>query len=393
MSRRKPPIVTKNKEIQIPHFEWNPALLVDKTISIIGPSGTRKTTIVKQIMNELKDHVEQCLVVNATELANKSYSDIVDPLLIHTRPWLPDGKMNIKGSGSTKSRGDDEKKGVYRFLDTLWKRQEMMVSIYRRANNLTSLHKLYDRIPDDRDKIKWDKYISLIKEVKSRTIAKIKKDYRTQAGECAQKIKEVEDKFEEMLILVYKKFIIPNIDYLKQYYEKFSEDEKYSFQYIDFNPRILVIFDDCAAELKTFFNKDIFRKMFYQNRHPKITFIICCQDDTDLPPNLKKNAFLSIYTDAVSSTSNFERKTSGLTKNMQKDMVDQVIPAIFKDESTKLVFYRADPKRQRVYYVNTEIPPPFKFGSAAINELCNKLRVSESTLDTENPFYSKFKVN
>ena len=132
--------------------------------------------------------------------------------------------------------------------------------------------------------------------------------------------------------------------------------------------------------------------MFYQNRHAKITFVICCQDDTDLTPNLKKNAFQSIYTDPVSCTSNFERKTSGMTKTMIKDMVEQIIPAVFQTDDTKLVYFRTDPKKQKIYYIDTTIPPPFKFGSHALRDLCDNLRIKESTLDTDNPFFNRFKV-
>lgn len=391
MNKKRPPIVTKNSKLQVPELDWHASLFLDRTIAVIGPSGTRKTTVVKQIMYLLKDSIEQCLVVNATELANKSYTGIVDPLFIHHRPWLPETKFSSVGTGVSKNRGDDEKKGIYRFLNTLWQRQEMLVAIYKRANNLISLAKLYQRLHRD-DKKEGDQYIEFIKRKRIKTVDSIKAATRHSPGECEQKVKEVQERFEEMLIATYKRFIIPNLKYIYQEYERFSEDEKYSFQYIFLNPRILVIFDDCAAELKTFFNRDVFRKMFYQNRHAKITFIICCQDDTDLTPNLKKNAFQTIYTDPVSSTTNFERKTSGLTKAMQKDMVEQIIPAIFKDEATKLVFYRADPKRQRIYYIVAEPPPPFKFGSHAINELCDNLRVKESSLDSENPFFNKFKV-
>lgn len=388
--RFRPPIITKNAKLQIPPLEMKPSLFIDKTICVIGASGTRKTTVVKQIMYNIKEFIQQVLVVNATELANKAYTGTVDPLFIHHRPWLPESNKNTVAGGRG-IRGDDEKKGMYRFLDTLWKRQEMLVGIYRRANKLQALDQLYSRLHRD-DRKEGDQYIGFIKKKRSRTIEEIRNNRQLSAGEREQKIHEIDEKFEEMLIATYKKFIVPNIQYLHEEFAKFNEDEKYAFQYIDLNPRILVIFDDCAAELKAYFNKDVFRKMFYQNRHAKITFIICCQDDTDLNPNLKKNVFQAIYTDPIASTTNFERKSAGLTKNMIKDITEQIIPAVFRDESTKLVFYRTDPKKQRFYYITTDIPPPFKFGSHAIGELCNALRVKESSLDKDNPFYEKFKV-
>ena len=386
----KPAIITKNNKIQIPELEMKQSLFIDRTTGIFGPSGSGKTTIAKQIMYSLKDSIDQVLVVNATENGNKAYSDTVDPLFIHFRPWLPESsKINVGSRGG--GRGDDEKKGVYRFLDTLWKRQEMLVEIYRRANKIKSLDKLYSRLHRD-DKREGDQFIDLINRKRERTIRDIKSNSKMSVGEREQKIREIDEKFENILIATYKKFIIPNIQYLHEEYDRFSEDEKYAFQYIDLNPRILVIFDDCAAELKSYFNKDVCRKMFYQNRHAKITFIIICQDDTDLTPNLKKNIFQAIYTTQVVSTSNFERKSAGITKAMQKDITEQIIPAIFQHDNTKLVFYRADPKKQMFYYWKTDIPPPFKFGSPALNELCDNLRIKDSSLNEDNPFYDRLKV-
>jgi hypothetical protein len=388
--KSRPPIITKNNKIQVPNLEFKQSHFIDRTTCIIGPSGTGKTTVAKQIMYGLKDSIDQIVVVNSTENGNKAYTGTVDPLFIHFRPWLPESnKINVGARGG--GRGDDEKKGIYRFLDTLWKRQEMLVEIYRRANKIKSLDKLYSRLHRD-DKIEGDKFIEIINRKRNRTINGIKSDSKISAGEREQKIREIDEKFESILIATYKKFIIPNIQYLYEEYGRFSEDEKYAFQYIDLNPRILVIFDDCSAELKTFFNRDVFRKMFYQNRHAKITFIIICQDDTDLTPNLKKNVFQAIYTSDVASTSNFERKSSGLPKAMQKDIVEQIIPAIFKDDNKKLVFYRTDPKKQLFYYWQTDIPPPFKFGSQALNDLCESIRIKDSSLNEDNPFYDRLKV-
>lgn len=382
-------IITKNNKIQIPPLEMKLSNFIDRTLGIFGPSNSGKTTAAKKIMYMLKDHIDQILVVNATENGNKAYSDIVDPLFIHFRPWLPENsKINV---GTRGGRGDDEKKGVYRFLDTLWKRQEMLVEIYRRANKIKSLDKLYSRLHRD-DKREGDQFISIINRKRERTIREIKSNNKMSAGEREQKIREIDEKFESILIATYKKFIIPNVQYLYEEYSRFSDDEKYALEYINLNPRMLVIFDDCSAELKSYFNKDICRKMFYQNRHAKITFIIICQDDTDLTPNLKKNIFQAIYTTDIVSTSNFERKSAGLTKNMQKDIIEQIIPAVFKVDNTKLVFYRADPKKQMFYYFKTDIPPPFKFGSAALNDLCDAIRMKDSSLNEDNPFYDRLRV-
>ena len=54
----------------------------------------------------------------------------------------------------------------------------------------------------------------------------------------------------------------------------------------------------------------------------KITTIIACQDDTDLPPNLKKNAFVSMFTDPVVTTAMFNRASNNSSKP-HKDLVNR----------------------------------------------------------------------
>lgn len=41
-----------------------------------------------------------------------------------------------------------------------------------------------------------------------------------------------------------------------------TEDEKFTLNYINLNPRLLLILDDCAAELHPLFTKEIFKSFF-----------------------------------------------------------------------------------------------------------------------------------
>jgi hypothetical protein len=222
-----------------------------------------------------------------------------------------------------------------------------------------------------------------------RVVDIMKRQHAKNPGICDQKAKEVNEKFEKMLVLVYKKFLTPNINRLwKQ--KDLSEDARYSLNYLHFNPRLLLIFDDCTAQLKPFFAKEIFRKLFYQNRHSFITVVICCQDDTDLPTNLRKNAFVSIFTESIVCTSNFDRMSNKFPKTT-KTYVAETAPTVFTG-FRKLAYIREDDKRQHFYHLTCEYPRPFIFGSDALTELCAAVRSEGVTMDTDNPFYEKFRV-
>ena len=138
--------------IKIPKLIIDANMIMDKTIVIYGPSGTGKTIIIKNIMGILDGHIEQVFVVSPSEPSNCAYDGFVKSPLIHYRMFIEDPENPKK---------DDPKKGMLRFIDAIWKRQEMMSNIYKRANKMDTLMNLYMRLPT---RVKKDamKYIQLI---------------------------------------------------------------------------------------------------------------------------------------------------------------------------------------------------------------------------------------
>lgn len=361
----------------VPPLQANAAMFIDKTIAIYGPSKTGKTVITKHIMKLLNDYIEQILVVAPTEPSNRSYEGFVDPPFIHYRLFL----ANENGKKTPDSVG------ALNFLECVWRRQEMMAAIYTRANKLDTLADLFQRIPK-KDRAEGFAYIKKMNDTRLHFKSKISKKYPNDEGRRDEKLKEVDEKFNKTLIQIYKKFIFPHYESL-WLISNLSEDEQYSLKFLNFNPRLLLIFDDCAAQLKPLFNKDIFRKLFYQNRHSFITVILCFQDDTDLPPNLRKNAFVNFFTESVVCTTNFER--SKLPKET-KLYIMEIIKAIFSKDHRKLAYIREDDTRRHFYHVQFPYPKKFKFGGKAFRDLCEYVQSSGSTMDKENPFYENFKI-
>ena len=368
-----------DSERTVPELKVSPSLFIDKTIAIYGPSKTGKTVIIKHIMKMVDTFIEQVLIIAPSEPSNRSYEGFVESPFIHYRLYLADPKNPKK---------DDGAKGALRFLEAVWKRQEMMAAIYTRANNITVLLDLFNKLPKDsrRDAMK---HIDSINNKKNHMVEKIKKQYMNDQGRRDEKIKEINEKFKKMLTILYKKYITPHYDEL--YRQKhLTEDEKYSLYYINFNPRLLLIFDDCSAQLKPFFNKEIFRMLFYQNRHSFITVIISCQDDTDLPTNLRKNAFISFFTEPIVCISNFERSSNQFSKPTRA-FVNEMAPVLFKGHR-KLAYIREDDTHQQFYHVQFPFPKKFRFGSNALAELCDTVKCNGTSMDKDNPFYNRFKI-
>jgi hypothetical protein len=365
----------------VPELCWHANLFLDRTTAIYGPSQTGKSFLVKTIMKTLQPLVDQIIVVSSTEPSNRSYEGYVDQPLIHYRLWLADPKN---------PRKDDGPKGAVRFLEAIWKRQEMMAAIYTRANRLQVLASLFSRLPRH-ERSKTMKAVSTINGKRVKVLNQVRRQYRDEPGRCEEKVKDVNEGFKKMLVLLYKKAITPHFTALWERSD-LSEDELYTLQYLHFNPRLLLILDDCAAQFKTLFNKEIFRSYFYQNRHSFITLVGCFQDDTDLATNLRKNAFVSLFTEGVVCNSNFTRPTNKFPKSVQQ-FAAEAAAEIFKEKHRKFAFIREDPNRQYIYHVTGFYSKPFRFGSTALHELCDRVRTEGVAMDKENPYYSKFKVD
>jgi len=362
---------------KIPKLNLDSKSYIDKTIVIYGPSKTGKTVIVKNIMKLLNNYIEQILIIAPSESANRSYEGYVSPLFIHYKLYnTPD---------NTESKKSIKELSLH-FLESIWDRQEMMASIYTRTNRLEIIESLFQRT-DKHSQEEAQISINIINQYKNKAINDINHKY-SEEGIRESNIKDITAKCNELLLQIYKKFIFVDSDNIWKC--ELSEDERYSLQYLNFNPRLLLIFDDCAAQLKPFFQKETFRKFFYQNRHGFITLVICCQDDTDLPTNLRKNAFINFFTESIVCKSNFERTSNKYSKET-RELASEIIQYIYKGHR-KLAYIREDENRIHFYHVTFDYPTMFTFGSTAMHELCKLIQSEGTTMDRNNVYYDYFKL-
>jgi ABC-type dipeptide/oligopeptide/nickel transport system ATPase subunit len=364
----------------VPRLKFSAEIFLNKTAVLYGSSGTGKSVCIKNIMMALKDHVDKIIVVSPTEPANQTYGSIVPAPLIHTELYMadPSGK---------KAKASDEIKGAVRFLESVYNLQQMVSSVYYRANAPNLLESLFHRVPDSiRSAAK--RIIDDYTRKRDRSVHKIKAQYAYEEEKRKEIEKSINSKYEEAVQRLYKKYIRKYSADLSRM--RLSEDEQYALQYLDFNPHLLLILDDCASHFKSLVRNQIVRALFYQGRHVKITTIIACQDDTDLPPNLKKNAFVSMFTDPVVTTAMFNRASNNSSKP-HKDLVNRSMGDVFV-KHRKFAYIREDPSKQHFYIVDEPLPPKFRFGSAALRDLCDMVRGDENRMDDKNPYYKKFKL-
>ena len=99
---------------------------------------------------------------------------------------------------------------------------------------------------------------------------------------------------------------------------------------------LLLIFDDCAHDLRPHYRSEEFRALFYQAKTLEITTILCCQYDIDLNRNLSKHAGHSIYLTENTALAGLDR--SGVPKST-RERVREVAPSLFaKPDYPRLVW-------------------------------------------------------
>jgi ABC-type dipeptide/oligopeptide/nickel transport system ATPase component len=365
----------------VPALELETKHVLDKTIGVFGASNSGKTVIIKTCMEKIAKHVDIVIAVVPTATQNKAYDGMIQPVVIHPRLYLPDP--------TGKKKADTPKKGGERFLTAVWNLMEMKMAVWRRANAQATLQRLYMRLPVQERK-EGVKPLLILDERRKALLEELKRKHTEQSDEYKQKKIEINERFMDLWLCVVKKAITPRIKWLLTL--SLTEDEKYAIEYIHFNPRLLFILDDAAAELKPLFNTEIFRKFFYQGRHLRITTLISCQDDTDMPTNLRKNMALSFYSTEVVADANFSRPSNKYPQE-QKDLVKGVKGQVYSVRRRMLAYIRDDPTGQFFYHYKAPYVPKFEFGSRAMNELCVAVTVRGSVIDRENPYYDSFRVS
>lgn len=343
---------------KVPAFPCVPQTFLDKTIVLYGKSNSGKTTIVKHILYTLKNRVPLAFVISPTEPSNHAYEGFINKALIHYD--LDVDKKNTETS----------------FLHKFWEWQEIRASIYNKANDLNVLKSLVSKTNDPN--------IHLI-------IKKIEQKRTAFLSECMEsKVADINRQCDDLIKRVYKKCINQNRYNLNRIVNSLNEGEKYSLKFININPRVVLIFDDCAAEIKAISGSPIFKKLFYQSRHSYLTIMFCCQDDTDLTAALRKNAAINIFTQAIVANANFSRPSNKFGKDVIS-YCSSIAPDVFVGHR-KMVYMDNDPNRQYFYHLTAQITPEFQFGSTSVNGICNKVKTESGNIDRTNKYYRHFKV-
>jgi hypothetical protein len=233
--------------------------------------------------------------------------------------------------------------------------------------------------------------------MKKRALMDIERNCKN-AAEKKKKREEAKDLIKTQLIDFYKATIQPH----KQKFvdnANLNAKEKLAIMYLDYNPHILVIFDDAQEEIKAFIregkknNDNVIKNFFFKGRHAKITHFYAFQDDTGIDPEIRKNAFNSFFTHKSTASHFFNTGTNGFSP-YEKKKAAAVFEELFSEENEeaekhfKLVYTRGG--KNMFQYTVADIHDNFKMCSDAVRKFCKMVARDENEIDVSNPHMSAF---
>jgi hypothetical protein len=333
------------KDIKVHFLEKDVKYYLNQNMILFGASDSGKTTVLLEILHMLKKHIPLIFVFSLTAKENESFKGIVPDHVVRT-----DIDINA--------------------LNSIWKRQKNATRTYNKANNINALQSLFRRVSNNQ----LIAVESMIIKHADRAIAQKNDDGTANRNEKKKAVKELQKMRDEHLTKLYKNIIKSNKKKLKKL--KLNSAEAYVMKYLNFNPRCLLIFDDCGAILPKIQNEEVIKKLMFQGRHSHIQGIFTLQDDKSMAHHIKNQSKVSIFTTSQCALAYFSRKGAYFTSEIKKKS-DKIITRVFasdghKKHHRKLVYLRNDPDPFR--YTVADLYEDFKFGSPALWKMSEKLK-------------------
>jgi hypothetical protein len=357
----------KAEELVIKYYDFNVSGIINRSVNFYGPSGTGKTFLMKHIMSLMKDVFTKVFIFAPTNEDNHDFDGIVPDQLIFEEFTCEDIKK-------------------------IYNSQKAAASIYNRANNLSILDAIFKRVCTQSE----EKRITSLDNAYAAKISRLSE--RDKKGELG---KYIDDVYKDRKTSIYKKVVAANCEKLSGL-SGLTKDEKYCIKYMNYNPRILVVFDDAINELTTLMKikkeGDIIKDFFFKGRHAYITHFYTFQDETNINTSIKKNAFVSIFTDSNVARGFFTKASTNFgaqDKARAAAAIDIIFPTSDVDsdkKNNKLLFTRLGSNRFQCIRAAGDYKN-FRMCSRWTWEFCETVKKKQDDIDKNNPYLKGYDQN
>jgi energy-coupling factor transporter ATP-binding protein EcfA2 len=323
-------------------------MFLDKTTVLYGASGSGKSFLMRDILHMLQPHIQQVIVISPTDAQNSSYSGIIPKPCIHYAI-------------------------SEQHLNDIYERQMMLTTVCKKASNEDIIYKLYSMIPSGKRAVCDD----ALRSVNDRLRA-------LKTSDSAD-VSKAEAECKKFRVAMWKHVIGQNLRML--YILPLTADQKMALEYMNVNPKMVIIFDDCTEQLDKLKKSPVIQSLFYKGRWAQLTILIGCHTDKTIDAGVKKSTFVSIFTEEGAARAYFNRASSDFdraTKNKAIKAIDHIFTT---GTHQKLVILRGD----HTFYKYTAVgQSDFRFGSESLWNFCDRVKSDEGTLSATNKFIRDF---
>ncbi|MCA9330243.1 hypothetical protein KDA11_06340, partial [Candidatus Saccharibacteria bacterium] len=295
------PTIVGKKNWEISGRPLSPDIILGHSNTIYGTSESGKTTLVIYLMRLLAPIVGTVVIFCPSARGkNRDYDGIVPNAMIHTEL---DKSFFIK----------------------IAHMQEARATQYEHVENKENIKKLYSFVRSDR----IDACIRNL-EAMYRKAYRQKKKYSKDEKEFREEMKRLRQLITTAKYSLYKKQIMFRSKDIPV--KRLTQSERIALSFIDLNPHILVIFDDCTEDLKEICNSSDpeskeFYKFYTQGRWRNITVLTISHDLGSFPKKLRANSHNSFFADSITALS-FVSGNNDIAKP-ERDWVTDVVPEIY----------------------------------------------------------------
>jgi len=242
-------------------------MFLGKTTTIYGITGWGKSTVIKHIMRLLcPQFIGRVIVFCASDRNNGGYSKAhVPPALVHDAA-SPE------------------------IIEAIYKTQEQYMRVYAAANKLAVWERFFREVasPEQQRAVEesYDRRLT--------AIDRLSRDSTINDSVRLSKRQAIEEAHEQFLLATYKKTVVANLHRMRAA-NAMSTEERVALEWRDFNPRTLIVFDDCTTDLQKIAKCKSTLEAIFQGRHIGCTVIFAVHSDKYLPPEARINSSVSIF--------------------------------------------------------------------------------------------------
>jgi len=215
---------------------------------------------------------------------------------------------------------------------------------------------------------------------------------KTDVDSYNTKHEKLQEKINELKIKVYKKWISDNQSKLLSM--NLTEDESIAIKYLYTNPKICLIIDDCAKDIKPIQKSRVFLAFMTRGRWENITLLFATQAIKYIEKDARDNALVSIFCKPAICSQFFATSSEIIETDDNTNInINEVISSVFnnaKQPFNKLVFIEENVHKFQ-YTCADKIKTPIEIGSQHYRDYCKSVLKDSKKADlNKNPMSKRF---